>query len=91
MQASSGGESEAEKTLSLEEARKILGVSEKASFEQTVQAKNKLLSKVGSDDQKQMQVSLLHTTFMMHHQLFGRGKIKTRTNRLSAYKESTIL
>jgi len=66
VQASSGGESEAEKTISLEEARKILGVSEKASFEQTVQAKNKLLSKVGSDDQKQMQVPL-HTTFMMQY------------------------
>jgi hypothetical protein len=78
-QASSSGEPEAEKSLSLEEARKILGISESASFEQTVQAKNKLLSKVGSDDQKQMQVMLLLLNLTVHNQLLGCNSIDFAT------------
>lgn len=63
-QASSSGEPDASQApLSLEEARRILGIPEGATFEQTVQAKNRLLSKAGKDGEKQTQVQL--TQFVM--------------------------
>ncbi len=58
VQASSSGEPDASQTpLSLGEARKILGIPDGATFEQTVQAKNRLLSKAGKDSAKQTQAS----------------------------------
>jgi len=63
LQANSSGESGgAESSLSLEEARQVLGIPENATFEQTVQAKNKLLNKVGTDAEKKMQVIFLACT-----------------------------
>jgi len=66
LKANSSGESGgAESSLSLEEARQVLGIPENATFEQTVQAKNKLLNKVGTDAEKKMQIETAYDALLM--------------------------
>ena len=47
--------------ISAADARKVLGLGDNASFEQTVKAKNRLLAEAGQDNVKQMQVDTLPT------------------------------
>lgn len=66
LRASSSGEPDASQApLSLEEARRILGIPEGATFEQTVQAKNRLLSKAGKDGEKQTQIEVAYDALLM--------------------------
>jgi len=65
LKANASGDSGADSSLSLEEARQVLGIPENATFEQTVQAKNKLLSKVGADDEKQIQIETAYDALLM--------------------------
>lgn len=61
LQAGPGDSDTPSSALSAADARKILGVSENASFEQTVKAKNRMLQEAGQNSEKQMQARFMHS------------------------------
>ena len=72
-QASSSDSDAPAPAISVEDARKILGLGENASFEQAVKAKNRLLTEAKQDSERQTKV-FIHYVIKRKEAICGRDK-----------------